>query len=169
MVVESARAEPAVRTLGIGEGRRRFSDVPAPDEASVCLIDIAVPDEKIHVETGAEVGLRIYGVRKPGTLEEQDFRTSEAVQEHTEFGVAELLDQFRRAESLSGLLADPHRDAVGAPEEGGEQEVDKWVDAHCQSPANSSSARVRGSDRSVSAAHSSASNAKAMPCAFRRL
>ena len=125
MVVESARAEPAVRPLGIGEGRSRFSDVPAPDEASVCLIDIAAPDEKIHVETGAEVRLRIDGVREPGALEEQDSRVSEAVQESTEFGVAELLDQFRRAQSLSGLLADAHRDAPGAPEEGGEQEVDR--------------------------------------------
>lgn len=124
MVVESARVEPAVRPLEIGEGRSGFPSVPAIDKGPVYLIDSVVSDEEVHVEAGAEVRLRIYGVSEGGTFEEQDSDISEGSQESTEFGVPDLLNQFRGAESPGGLLADPHRDTAGAPEDGGEQEID---------------------------------------------
>ena len=124
MVVESGRVDAVVRPLGIGEGRCGFPGVAARDEGPVYLIDIVVTDEEIHVETGAQMRLRIDGVRERGTLEQQDSRLPEGGQEPTEFGVAQPLGQFGRTESLGGLLSDLHRDAVGAPEERSEQEVD---------------------------------------------
>jgi hypothetical protein len=125
VVVQSARAEAAVRPLEIGEGRGGSASIATPDEAPVHLIDTVVPDEQVHVDTGAEVRPGIDGVRERGTFQEQDLRISESAQEATEFGMTELLDQFRRTESPGGLLADSHRETLGAPEEGGEQEVDR--------------------------------------------
>ena len=124
MVGESARVDAGVRPLEIGEGRGKSPNIPTPDEGPVHLIDTVVPDEEIHVETGAEVRLGIDGVRERGSFEEQDLRISEGVQQATEFGATELLDQFRRTEAPGGLLADPRRETVGAPEESGEQEID---------------------------------------------
>ena len=124
VVVESAVIDAAVRSLEVCERCGGFACIPAVDEATVTLTDLLGFDEEVHVEPWAEMRLGIDGVRKPGAFQEQDSYSSEAVEEHTQFGVPELLDQFRRAESLSGLLADACRDGVGASEEIRKQEVD---------------------------------------------
>jgi hypothetical protein len=83
-----------------------------------------VPDEEVHVEAGPEVRLKINGISERGTFEEQDSGLSKGSQESAEFDVADLLDQFRCAESPSGLLAESHREPIGVPDDSGEQEID---------------------------------------------